>query len=261
MQVESRQVVECADAKKSNKMSDLKQLQLQLEAKEAEFEEFQRDSQEYERELEQTVEKYERQIAEANAAKSKLELDMQALRERTSASTQELNRQLHQLQEEYQKVLDENRSFKQVKTQLEMDNDQLEQNHRVESSSRTDLEQNFNKLVEKLALLEAELEQQKQSQEVMQRLRDELRDAHHEIAVLQAHQKSSSPAKAASSDIISHDMDKLKISPLSSPRAMADTPAMKLVQDIMNSVKTLELRLNNCRDLVSPMLSPSNQHK
>ena len=69
-------------------------------------------------------------------------------------------------------------SEKKVRGQLrdmELDNDDLERSEREKDSSLQDLENRYNKSLERIALLEEELVTKAQLEEEVQRLKDELR--------------------------------------------------------------------------------------
>jgi len=60
---------------------------------------------------------------------------------------------------------------------MELDNDDLEKSEREKDSSLQDLENRYNKSLERIALLEEELVTKAQLEEEVQRLKDELRGA------------------------------------------------------------------------------------
>ncbi|GAA5861558.1 hypothetical protein JCM8547_008072 [Rhodosporidiobolus lusitaniae] len=66
---------------------------------------------------------------------------------------------------------------------VEMDNDEMEKSGRETSSSLADVENRYNKSLERIALLEEELVTKAQLDEEVQRLKDELRDVNEELAI------------------------------------------------------------------------------
>ncbi|RSH80955.1 NADH:ubiquinone oxidoreductase [Apiotrichum porosum] len=67
---------------------------------------------------------------------------------------------------------------------LENGNDQLERNERVATSSLLDLESKYNRVIEEKTVLEQEIVQKQEVEEECQRLKDDVRDANNEIAIL-----------------------------------------------------------------------------
>ncbi|ORY74524.1 hypothetical protein BCR35DRAFT_140361 [Leucosporidium creatinivorum] len=88
-------------------------------------------------------------------------------------------------------------SEKDVRTKLrdmELDNDDLEKSEREKDSSLQDLENRYGKSIERIALLEEELVNKAQLEEEVQRLKDELRDLHEELAVIRTQSTTYPPA-------------------------------------------------------------------
>ncbi|GAA5944111.1 uncharacterized protein JCM15063_005317 [Sporobolomyces koalae] len=69
---------------------------------------------------------------------------------------------------------------------MELDNDDLEKSEREKVSSLQDLENRYNKSLERIALLEEELVTKAQLEEEVQRLKDQLRDLNEELAVVRS---------------------------------------------------------------------------
>lgn len=147
--------------------------------------------------------------------------------------------------------------------ELELNNDDLERIERATKSSLQDLESKYNKAIERNVLLENELEGKNQLIVQVQRLKDELRDVHIELAIMknkedgelgppttttvQRHQDSR-PGSAMSLDIPPPPSPTLGTNPHSNPVLM--------VQEMVGRVKSLEARLVSCRSLVTPLLAP-----
>ncbi|SCV70732.1 BQ2448_3494 [Microbotryum intermedium] len=108
-----------------------------------------------------------------------------ALREHTATMTH-MQRELESLRT----------SEKQLRTKLrdmELDNDDLEKSEREKDSSLQDLENRYGKSIERIALLEEELVNKAQLDEEVQRLKDELRDLHEEMAVVRSQAATTYP--------------------------------------------------------------------
>lgn len=81
-----------------------------------------------------------------------------------------MQRELESLRSSEKKLRDQLRD-------MELDNDDLEKSEREKDSSLQDLENRYNKSLERIALLEEELVTKAQLEEEVQRLKDELRGA------------------------------------------------------------------------------------
>lgn len=153
----------------------------------AELEDFQQSSKELEEELEQELERTEKaqQDLKIKASKAETERDewkskFMSLQTTHNTTTTSLQRELDQLRQEQQKVKIQLR-------ELEMGNDNLERNERAIASSLVDIESKYTRALEEKILLEHELLDKANLEEEFQRLKDELRDANEEIAILKDH--------------------------------------------------------------------------
>lgn len=90
-----------------------------------------------------------------------------ALRDHTATITH-MQRELESLRSSEKKLREQLRD-------MELDNDDLEKSEREKDSSLQDLENRYNKSLERIALLEEELVMKAQMEEEVQRLKDELR--------------------------------------------------------------------------------------
>ncbi|KAK8853259.1 hypothetical protein IAR55_003961 [Kwoniella newhampshirensis] len=162
----------------------------------AELEEFQQSSKELEDEMEQELASNDKQQAELREKIKRLEAEKDewkskqlALQKMHSSTTAAMQREMDNLRSERDKTLVALRD-------LEMGNDELERNERVAVSSLLDLESKYNRAIEEKTLLEQEIIQKQELEEESQRLKDDMRDANNEIAILkdQLSRATSAPA-------------------------------------------------------------------
>ncbi|ORY33396.1 hypothetical protein BCR39DRAFT_519784 [Naematelia encephala] len=149
-----------------------------------ELEEFQLSSKELENELENELAEREQKEADQKQRIKRLEADVEdwrnkhvALQKTHSSTTSAMQREMDNLRSERDKTLIALRD-------LEMGNDELERNERVAVSSLLDVESRYNRAIEEKTLLEQEVVLKQELDGDLQRLKDELRDANNEIAIL-----------------------------------------------------------------------------
>lgn len=169
-----------------------------------------------------------------------------------------------------QKELDSLRSLQEkfiIKTrELEIDYDDLERTERAAKCSLIDLENKYNKAIERNVILENELEGKNSLIEQVQRLKDELKDVHIELAILKNKQDGELGPPLPSSEPVSPPKKEVYNPPAPQP-SQPNTPntnklmdqnsnTVKMVQEMVGRVKSIEARLVSCRSLVSPLLAP-----
>ncbi|KAI9058849.1 hypothetical protein FKP32DRAFT_1597160 [Trametes sanguinea] len=150
----------------------------------AELDDFQHSSKELEEELERELERTEKaqqdlrvKVARAEQERDDWKSKFMHLQTTHNTTTTSLQRELDKLRQDYQKLKVQLR-------ELEMGNDDLERSERAISSSLADVEQKYARVLEEKILLEHELLDKANMEEECQRMRDELRDANEEIAIL-----------------------------------------------------------------------------
>ncbi|WVQ74219.1 hypothetical protein IAR50_003814 [Cryptococcus sp. DSM 104548] len=150
----------------------------------AELEEFQQSSKELEDEMEQELSANDKQQADLREKIKRLEQEKDewknkhiALQKMHSSTTSAMQREMDNLRSERDKTLVALRD-------LEMGNDELERNERVAASSLLDMESKYNRAIEEKTLLEQDVAAKDELEAEAQRLRDEVRDANEEIAIL-----------------------------------------------------------------------------
>ncbi|KAL1749103.1 hypothetical protein HDZ31DRAFT_28413 [Schizophyllum fasciatum] len=167
-----------------------------LEQTRAELDDFHQSSKELETELENELQRTEKaqQDLKIKAARAENERDewkskFMSLQTTHNHTTASLQRELDKLRKEHQQVKVQLR-------ELEMGNDDLERNERAVSSNLADVENKYSRVLEEKILLEHELLDKASMEEEFQRLKDELRDANVEIAVLKDQVSASQPPSA-----------------------------------------------------------------
>lgn len=149
------------------------------------FRDFQISSKELEGELETQLEQAEKKNDELKAALERLSIELENTTSRYESTTASQNRQLTSLQEELNSLRSEKTQQQLYIRQLEQTNDDLERSKRTALASVEDFENSLNKLIERNALLEGELDEKQELLESVQRLKDEVRDLNQELVVRQ----------------------------------------------------------------------------
>ncbi|CAG8599321.1 1735_t:CDS:2 [Diversispora eburnea] len=251
-----------------------------------ELEEFQTSSREYEAELVKELEASEKHLAELRTKKEILKNEVEEWKAKYYQAKTEYNVTTTQMQRE----LDSLRSIEKqyiIKTRdLELYNDDLERNERAAISSLQDLENKYNKVIERNAILENELEARNNLIVQVQRLKDELQDVNIELAIMKNKEDGefeqnlsvqSSVAQVQDSEVINSKAQKVSPSkreplhiicpnstrPIKSlkQQPVKPTKSGEPIDQAINKVKmaqdmSLEARLVSCRSLVTPLLAP-----
>jgi len=164
-----------------------------------------------------------------------------------------------------------------IKTrELEIDYDDLERTERAAKCSLLDLENKYNKAIERNVILENELEGKNHLIVQVQRLKDELKDVSIELAILKNKQDGEYGPPPPSSEPVSPPA---LSEPVSTPKREFYNPpspqvaqpsnqnnnnsptdqnsnTVRMVQEMVGRVKSIEARLVSCRSLVTPLLAP-----
>ncbi|KAG9287383.1 hypothetical protein G9A89_023755 [Geosiphon pyriformis] len=235
------------------------ELEATLAETQATLEEFQQSSREFEEELERELEQSEKRFKDVKAKNETLKNEIDEWKQKYYQFRSDSNISSAQMQKELESLRTLSEKLKVQKREVEVNNDDLERTERATKSSLQDLESKFSKAIEKNVLLENELEGKNQLIVQVQRLKDELRDATIEMAILKNKQDGefgpprvnavqrpySRPGSAMSIDLPSP----------TSPTAPHSNPLL-MVQEMVGRVKSLEARLVSCRSLVTPLLAP-----
>ncbi|KAF9363156.1 NADH:ubiquinone oxidoreductase [Mortierella sp. NVP85] len=250
------------------------------------LEEFQLSSKELEDELEKEVERTERRYNEIRIRNEAMRQEIEEWKEKYHQAIKDSNTNISQLTRQLEVLKQQTELFIKKERALEQDNDDLERTGRATQWSLQELETKYNAAMEKTAILESEISEKAALAEEMQRLKDELRDANVELAVMKANQtnvvNTSSPSlssydgsntslpEAASQGLSlgshSEAMSSLRarllqrsttrLSNVPTSGAVSTQNSVRAVQDMVGRVKSLEARLASCRSLVTPLLQP-----
>jgi chromosome segregation ATPase len=185
------------------------------------LDEFQRDSRDYEEELEHNIEIMDAQNKELRNAVNALQLETEHWKEKYQEAKNDANAAMESMQREIQFLKASHQKYKELTRTLEQDNDDLERFGRVATSSLRDIELKLNQTMERNAFLESELEAKNQLVVVVQRLKDEIRDLQLELSVLRS--------KRASVEVKRHSVN-------NKPEESSTSP-VKMVQEMLGRVK------------------------
>ncbi|KAK4474965.1 hypothetical protein MN116_002068 [Schistosoma mekongi] len=159
-----------------------------------ELEDFQISSRELELELETQLEQLEKRNSELVVLCEKLTVEKENYRNKAENSQEYVNHEITRLQDELEKSkLDREKMHKYIR-ELEQLNDDLERSKRATLVTLEDCESRLNQAIERNAFLENELEEKEDLVVAVQRLKDETRDLHQELAITRCPPESvSSP--------------------------------------------------------------------
>ncbi|KAG2174556.1 hypothetical protein INT44_006819 [Umbelopsis vinacea] len=278
----------------------------------AALDEFQVSSRELEEELEKELQTTEKVCGDLKARCEQLKRESEEWKitqaspqyqSKFTESKHEHNNVMTHMQREIDVLRATEQTFRKKTLELELDNDDLERTERAAQSSLADIEMKYNKAIERNAILEQEITTKDQLAEQVQRLKDDLNDVNHELAVLQdKHTKLDETNQDLENKLSSSErqnselQNKLQQQLNRSPSSRASTPdrtsgyyepslnrlpthrsriprtsgipgtasqtytgnsnPVKMVQDMVGRVRSLETRLQSCRSLVTPLLNP-----
>ncbi|CAG8568644.1 7340_t:CDS:2 [Gigaspora margarita] len=216
-----------------NRVTELEET---LNQTQAELDEVQTSARDFEEELLKELEQSEKTHKELRSKNESLKIEVDEWKQKFYQAKSECNVTATQLQREIDTLQSLKDKFIVKTRELELDNDDLERTERAAKSSLQDLENKYNKAIERNAILENEIEGKNQLIVQVQRLKDELRDVNIELAIMKNKEDGEYGKTDASLD------------PNSNP--------VKMVQEMVGRVKSLEARLVSCRSLVTPLLAP-----
>ncbi|CAB5294367.1 unnamed protein product [Rhizophagus irregularis] len=232
------------------------------------LEEFQMTSRELEEDLERELEQSEKKYKELKAKNESLIRDSEEWKRKYLHAQTEANENQRQMQRELDSLRNLQEEFVVKTRDLEINCDDLERNERAATSSLLDLENKYNKAIERNVILENELEGKNSLIEQVQRLKDELKDVHIELAILKNKQDGELGPPLPSSEPVSPPKKEIYNSPAPQPSQVSqvsttntgrldqNSNTVKMVQEMVGRVKSIEARLVSCRSLVSPLLAP-----
>ncbi|KAM8843540.1 nuclear distribution protein nudE homolog 1 isoform 2-T2 [Synchiropus picturatus] len=242
--------------------------QQRAEESQEELQEFQQMSRDYEAELEAELKQCEGQNKELRSENSRLQIELENIKEKFEAQHSDTFRHISTLEEELTETKAVRDHLQKYIRELEQSNDDLERTKRATIMSLEDFEQRMNQVIERNAFLESELDEKENLLESVQRLKDEARDLRQELAVRQKERRpSSSLGKdgdrtdllAANPVTPSKPMSSFVTPPASSIRrgdGLTGTPlttsarisALNIVGELLRKVGNLESKLASCRD-------------
>ncbi|KAF9101116.1 hypothetical protein BGX27_011605 [Mortierella sp. AM989] len=269
--------------------------ELELDLAEAKYglEEFQLSSKELEEELEKEIDSTEKRYNEIKIRNESMRQEVEEWKEKYHQSLKDSNVNINQLTRQLEQLKQQTDMFIKKERELEQNNDDLERNGRATEWSLQEMERKYNVALEKQAMLENEVTAKVALTEEVQRLKDELRDANVELAVMKSNQSTQrAPSVSSLSGSVSSVADR-KAPSYGSHEAMPAIRArlaksngttyrsesrtrpppsaanggagmhlpphqnpVQMVQEMVGRVKSLEARLVSCRSLVTPLLQP-----
>lgn len=254
--------------------SHAENLEETLQDTRAALDEFQVSSRELEEELEKELQTTEKAYSDLKARCEQYRGDAEEWKCKYTDSKHEQNLAMVQMQREIDILRATEESFREKVLELELDNDDLERTERAATSSLTDLEMKLNKAIEKSAILEHEILAKDNLTEQVQRLRDELNEVNQELSVsriqeakqrefiselenkLEELEKKSRHQLAINNRSSNSDFDPYNAHQSRVSRTSSSSNPVKMVQEMVGRVRSLEARLQSCRSLVTPLLNP-----
>ncbi|KAF1801551.1 hypothetical protein V8B55DRAFT_1471814 [Mucor lusitanicus] len=265
-------------------------LELTLQDTRAALDEFQVSSRELEEELEKELQTTEKAYNDLKSRCEHFKRDADDWKSKYTESKHEQNIAMVQMQREIDILRATEDSFRKKVLELELDNDDLERTERAATSSLTDLEMKLNKAIERNVILENEIQTKDNLTEQTQRLKDELNEVNQELSVLrsqsakqseyigelenklenvekknrqQSQQMQQQQNRSPTPETAGNYYDpysrtrstRIPRTPTSGSLSSSSNP-VKMVQEMVGRVRSLEARLQSCRSLVTPLLNP-----
>ncbi|CAH8567578.1 unnamed protein product [Schistosoma turkestanicum] len=163
-----------------------------MEEAREELEDFQISSRELELELETQLEQLEKRNSELVVMCEKLTVEKDTYRHKAENNQEYVNHEITRLQDELEKSkLDREKMHRYIR-ELEQLNDDLERSKRATVVTLEDFESRLNQAIERNAFLENELDEKEDLMITVQRLKDEARDLHQELAITRRQPELSS---------------------------------------------------------------------
>ncbi|KAI8988813.1 hypothetical protein BDB01DRAFT_888833 [Pilobolus umbonatus] len=252
----------------------------------AALDEFQVSSRELEEELEKELQTTEKAYNDLKSRCEHYRGDAEDWKSKYTESKHEHNIAMVQMQRELDILRRAEENFRKKVLELELDNDDLERTERAATSSLTDFEMKLNRAIERNVFLENEISVKDHLSEQVQRLRDELNEVNQELSVsrvqaskLNDHigelenkleeaekkirQSAMEGDRASTPDRMGNYYDPYstngrisRIPRTSTIGSSSTSNPVKMVQEMVGRVRSLEARLQSCRSLVTPLLNP-----
>ncbi|RIB30816.1 NUDE protein, partial [Gigaspora rosea] len=225
-----------------NRVTELEET---LNQTQAELDEVQTSARDFEEELLKELEQSEKIHKELRSKNESLKIEVDEWKQKFYQAKSECNVTATQLQRE-------------IDTLQSLKDKFIIKTREAAKSSLQDLENKYNKAIERNAILENELEGKNQLIVQVQRLKDELRDVNIELAIMKNKEDGEYGPPPTSTVAAARKSTKNSHSTLGKPDASLDPNSnpVKMVQEMVGRVKSLEARLVSCRSLVTPLLAP-----
>ncbi|PWN90791.1 hypothetical protein FA10DRAFT_267229 [Acaromyces ingoldii] len=184
----------------------VKDLQDTLKETESSLQDFMDGSRELEKEMDREISAAHAKTNELQIRAEKMKGDVDDWKSKYQRALSDHNKALSEMNREVSTLRESHNIYKSKLRDMELDNDELENAERMIASSLQDMEQRYNKAIERTALLEEELVEKSKLEEENQRLKDELRELNEEVAVLrdtmtnQTISRTNTPAEISSSN-------------------------------------------------------------
>ncbi|CAO1624280.1 unnamed protein product [Parajaminaea phylloscopi] len=207
-------------------------LKTMLQEAEDGLRDFAESSKELEIEMERELAQSAKDLDDVRTRNEKLGHDKEEWKSKYQNSLLEHNKTLAEMSRELSQLRESHNIYKDKLRDMELDNDELENAERMVRSSLNDIEQRYNQQMERATLMEEELITKNQLEEENQRLRDEIRELHEEVAVMRERDSLASvgpsrgPTPAESSSASGRHEGELSLTDLTSktPTTTSSSP-------------------------------------
>ncbi|KAF9175738.1 NADH:ubiquinone oxidoreductase [Mortierella sp. AD011] len=177
------------------------ELELDLAETKYGLEEFQLSSKELEEELEKEIDSTEKRYNEIKIRNESMRQEVEEWKEKYNQSLRDSGANINQLTRQLEELRQQTEMFIKKERELEQNNDDLERTGRATEWSLQEMERKYNIALEKQTILEGEISAKAALAEEVQRLKDELRDANVELAVMKSNQSVQRERAASVSSV------------------------------------------------------------
>ncbi len=206
----------------------------------AQYDDFQKSSQELEHELEVQLKHSENQIKELSSRNNRVANENETLK----TKIKDLNISTHVLQEELAKFKAVKEEMQKYIRELEQKNDNLEQTNRCAMFSLGEFEAKMNEALEQNAILHSEMEAKDDLAETVQRLRDETRDLKQELAVRQKVNQTLNLKHTMEASAVLNSINNMETSPVPASTVSASEEITVAKEQTKTTLETHQQTLN-----------------
>ncbi|GAA6021163.1 hypothetical protein JCM10207_008340 [Rhodosporidiobolus poonsookiae] len=196
----------------------------QLEAAEQDIADFTESSKELQGELERELERVEKAEKELRGKCESERRKADEWKTKYTTSLRDHTSTISHMQRELDSLRKTEKDLRGRLRDVEMSNDEMEKSEREVSSSLADVENRYNKSLERIALLEEELVEKARMEEEVQRLKDELRDLSEELIYTRTTAAASAATSSTRSPLPSEFTTPAPASPTSPTPAHSHDP-------------------------------------